>query len=121
VTPRLFHFTCADHGFSGIGSRGLIVPRQGRTLFGVSHLDWGVVWLTSGDHDATGMGKSGFEVCDRSEYRYVVTDTSTCERWLDSRVRKEADVMEGLIDLLEMTGDASTWWISKEPVPARLA
>jgi hypothetical protein len=121
VTPQLFHFTCGDHGYAEIGTRGLLLPRQGRTLFGISHLDWGVVWLTSGDYDSTGMGHSDFTVCDRSAYRYAVTDPTTCVPWLDSQQRKEGDVMEGLIDVLELMGDPKCWWVSTEPVPARLA
>jgi hypothetical protein len=121
VVVRLFHYTCGDHGFAGIGVRGLLVPRHGRTLGGISHLDWGLVWLTSGGFETTGMDGSGYNVCDRGRYRYLVTDDSKCEPWLESKHRREADVMDGLIDLLEKVGDPECWWVSSEPVPVRLA
>ncbi len=120
MSERLFHFTCGDHGFREIGVRGLLLPRQGRTLGGVSHLDWGLIWLTTGDFESTGMDRSGANVCDRGRYRYIVTDASNCEPWLSSPRRAHADVMDGLIDILEKVGDPSCWWVSALPVPVRL-
>ena len=118
---RLWHFTCGDHGFKGIGVRGLLLPRTGRTLGGVSHLDWGLVWMTTGGYESTGMDQSHTLGCNRGRYRYLVTDASSCVPWLDSSYRENADVMDGLIDLLEKIGDPKCWWVSSEPVPVRLA
>jgi hypothetical protein len=121
VSERLFHFTCGDHGFRAIGARGLLLPRQGRTLGGISHLDWGLIWLTTGGFETTGMDNSGYTTCDRGRYRYLVTDASSCVPWVGSSWRTNADVMDGLIELLEKVGDPSCWWVSAEPVRVRLA
>lgn len=117
VTPlRLFHFTC-DHSYPRIGHRGWLFAQVRPTLFGVPLPDLRVVWLTSGDFESTGMDRSEFTTCDRSAYRYIVTDTSTCEPWLDSEVRRR---FPDAADLLERVGDPARWWVSSEPVPVRL-
>lgn len=122
ATERLFHFTCGDHGFPGIGKRGLLMPPKNRTLFGISHVDIGVVWLTTGGFEATGMAQSGYATCKQWEYRYIVTDASTCEPWLTSKAREVLAKEEiiPLVEALEQVGDPTTWWVSSEPVPVRL-
>lgn len=123
TAPRLFHFTCLDHGYPKIGARGFVVPQQHRTLAGIPHIDIGVAWFTAGDFASTGMGQSDAAVCDRSAYRYVVSDASRCVPWLGSQYRdavEDTGVLDGGVFALELLGDPSQWWVSPDPVPVRL-
>jgi hypothetical protein len=117
MTGRLFHFTC-EHSYPHLGARGVLVPQHKPTLFGVRLPDaLAVVWLTAGDYASTGMDRSDLAICDRSAYRYVVTDPSACVPWLVSAQREELGTDA---ELLEAVGIPELWYISAEPVAARL-
>lgn len=112
--PRLFHFTC-EHGHRALGRRGELRPIVEHPFLHIK-----VVWLTSEgspDRDATGLGMH-LTRCDRMQYRYVVTDLSTCRPWLTSPER-DAAPPTAVADL-EAFGDAEHWWITSEPTKARL-
>lgn len=116
MSRHLFHFTC-DHSYPKIGRRGLLLPQQKPKLFGVPLPDFGVVWLTEGSYESTGMDQSDLAICDRSAYRYIVTDDRHCEHWIDSMVRQR--FLEH-VAVLEAVGKPELWWVSSAPVPVRL-
>jgi len=104
----LYHFTCRDsHRMIG-RYNCVLLPRS----------LWRVVWLTTEalpDFEATGLG-SVTPKCDRTQFRYVVTDLTHCRPWLGSpeRTALSADHLA----TLEGYGDPEHWWISAEPVRA---
>lgn len=111
---RLYHFTCAD-GHQQIERTGTLRPQTAM---------WPFVWLTSEadpDFEASGLrGFDGFTIldCDRTDYRYVVTDLTTCRPWLGSPERPR--VSARFLQLLEQFGDPQHWWITTEPVTCEL-
>jgi hypothetical protein len=116
----LFHFTC-EHGHAGIEQTGEIVP--GEILKPELRIWWPAryAWLTDrAEPSVCGLGLTRlYQNCDRTKYRYRVTDTDACFRWqfargrhLESRVTEELEGAHG--------ADPATWWVSTEPVPAVL-
>ena len=109
---RLYHFTCRD-GYKRIGRYNcVLIPQRGL---------WPFIWLTSEaepDFQASGLhpyGRSTLK-CDRTEYRYIITDTSMCRPWLGSADRLAVD--PEFVTVLESYGDPEHWWIASEPVRA---
>lgn len=114
TADRLFHFTCADHGYAALRKRGHLRP------FFHPLLNARLIWLTTEgapDRDSTGLTQE-LSPCDRMAYRYVVTDLSRCVPWLDSEARKNAP--SNAVTDLEVYGDPEHWWVAEEPVLARL-
>ena len=108
MSGPLYHFTCRD-GHRMIGRYNCLLMPQ---------IAWPVIWMTElalPDFEATGLGSITLQ-CDRTEYRYVVTDLTDCRPWLGSPERGDQD--EGFLDLLERFGDPEHWWISARPTPA---
>lgn len=111
---RLFHFTCADHGYRAIGKRGVLRPNWH------PFLQANLLWLTTEaapDRESTGLGMS-IARCDRMAYRYIVTDLDDCQPWIGSGWRSQAP-RHAVADL-EAFGDPEHWWVSSSPVVARL-
>jgi hypothetical protein len=110
MTPdRLYHFTCAD-AHKRIGRYNCVLTPQ-RGL-------WPYIWLTTEaepDFEATGLGSITL-TCDRTEYRYIVTDIAACKPWSGSPER--AAVHPDFLETLESFGDPAHWWISAGPVRA---
>lgn len=87
--PTLWHYTC-DHGHAGLGQGGLVLP--GVDLGGPLR---GNVWLSAlswfTDLDAPIRDGLGLTMrlarCDRTRWRYRVTDRANVRPWLPERGR----------------------------------
>src|SRR5258708_6175756 len=111
MPDRLYHFTCRD-GHKRIGRYNCVLMPQATC--------WPYVWLTTEavpDFEATGLGRVQ-TTCDRTAYRYIVTDIGACRPWLGSPEREALGT--GLLFVLEMPGVAvpEQWWICPGPVRA---
>lgn len=120
VGVRLYHYTC-DHGRQGIGDTGVLVSaatQAGRDDLLFPAL---VVWLTdmaTPDRNALGL-TSNILSCDRTRYRYRVTDATTAIPWTQYARLVPRWVRE------ELEGAPGTrpvhWWISLTSVPVEIA
>lgn len=120
----LYHYTC-DHGRAGLGAKGeLIAPIEqplDQTVVdemtgwqrGLLHL----IWMTDLDEPLRKpLGLTAVSLhCDRTQYRYRVTDDKYVHRWITVR----RDWPRKLRDGLEQASGAMPghWWISLRPVP----
>ncbi len=105
----LYHFTCRD-GHKRIGRYNCVLMPQAAM--------WPYVWLTTEavpDFEATGLTRLILR-CDRTEFRYVVTDIGACKPWLGSPHREA--IPADRLSVLEEYGDAEHWWIAPGPVRA---
>lgn len=121
----LYHFTCA-HGCQKIGYEGVLLPLRD-LLDKAARSDWepwrlpiaDLIWLTDLDSPfREALGLTSFTLgCDRTTYRYVVTDESMCRpyvairRQLPRELRAELESAEGAMP--------RHWWVSYAPVPVR--
>jgi hypothetical protein len=109
----LWHFTC-EHGYEGLGERGMLGLNPHPLLPQLGQL----AWLTDDPapaRDAVGLTSSLLS-CDRMTYRYRVDVTSRCIPW--SSVRHLVSL--GVLLDLESFGAPETWWISRHPIPVVL-
>jgi hypothetical protein len=102
----LYHYTC-EHGRAGID--GLLVPGPD-----------GFIWLTDmayPNRDALGLTMN-YTRCDRTRYRYRVTDNSGAVPWTTVR-RSARPAWREWIE--EAPGVRPRhWWIAIDPVPVVL-
>lgn len=112
----LWHFTC-EHGYAGIEQTGEAVPavvlRPELTVWWPARY----VWLTHDpDPDIAGLGLTRlYQKCDRTRYRYRVTDMTGCYRWQFARGRYLDSHV--LADLEHAFGARpESWWVSHDPV-----
>jgi hypothetical protein len=124
--PPLYHYTC-QHGRLGIGDRGEVKPLRMHSPRAAKQLTQHpyaamlalVIWFTDLDEPARGLlGLTSHSLrCDRTQYRYRVTDPSDVERWLGSPIRRA--FTQRARNSLELLGAAmpAHWWVSVEPVP----
>ncbi|MGH9252718.1 MAG: hypothetical protein ACRD0W_24855 [Acidimicrobiales bacterium] len=116
----LWHFTCGEHGYPGIGRRGVLEPRLHKLFPQLGP----IVWLTDdpgADREALGLTQT-FIRCDRMAYRYRVTP-SYAVRWSDVRaalVTLRVVAPRVLADL-EAGREPASWWLTGIAVPAVLA
>lgn len=100
----LYHYTC-DHGAKGLGLQDHLLPNM-HPLLGMP-----LVWLT--DLDAPFIEPLGLTShmlsCDRTEYRYRVTDARTCIPWVRYEHRDRSIEIDGTMPM--------HWWVSEQPVP----
>lgn len=124
--PPLFHYTC-EHGRHGIGEAGHVKPLRYHSPHAARQLAEHpyaamlalVVWFTDLDAPARGLlGLTSHTLrCDRTRYRYRVTDPRDVEHWLDSPLRRAFSVRaRNSLELLGLSMPAH-WWVSVEPVP----
>jgi hypothetical protein len=123
MTLTLYHYTCT-HGREGIGDSG--------TLVGARHLipptehpamnDWraamfDLVWMTDLSFPIRGaLGLSSYTLrCDRTEFRYRVTNACTARHWPDVRRSFDPRIRRGLET--ELAAMPMHWWVSTVPVP----
>lgn len=114
AATALYHFTCAEHGYAGIGKQGMLRPNY-HPYIGVE-----LVWftdLTYPRRQEVGL-TSRLSRCDRMACRYRALDQAHCVPWLEHPAR-EAMPVENRMDL-EMLGRPEHWWVSTESVPVRL-
>lgn len=117
MPTTLWHFTC-EHGHEALGGgRVLLVP--GHRLSEIVPAYWWpsrFVWLTDvavPAREPLGLTSHSLD-CDRTAYRYRVTDNRDCQPWKTARrpFRHEAHI-------LETPGTRpARWYISGYPVPA---
>lgn len=119
-----WHYTCA-HGRRAIGEAGTLVPA--RTL-NPTLPEWlwqsSYVWMTNLPHArAVSLGLTRHLIgCDRSAYRYRVTDDRDVRPWREVR-RQYVDEVDVLLrEALEREPGIrlSHWYVSREPVPVVL-
>lgn len=116
--PALYHFTCADHGFRGLGSQGVVRPNW-HPLIGVA-----LAWFTDDAHptrDAVGLTAEIFTTCDRMKYRYRVVDDEAhlkLRPWLGSI--EQAHTNPHVQSDLHRFSDPARWWIATKAVLVRL-
>lgn len=119
--PTLWHYTC-DHGHHALGydhatllpAASLVLAHNGRHQLAESaHL----IWMTDLDRPITdALGLTSLLLrCDRTQYRYRVTDTTSCEPWWQVARRLPTHVRMAL----EQSPGArpAHWWVSFLPVP----
>ena len=117
----LFHFTC-QHGRDGIGEAGLCKPLALWNPAAASRLgdrwELGVLaWFTDLDTPvAAALGLTRVTIsCDRTVFRYRVTDPGNVERWVGSQWRRRS---VWLRDLEREAGSMPMhWYVAAEPVP----
>lgn len=116
----LWHYTC-DHGRRAIGERGSLIPAAARP--GVGNLSpWTalLVWMTDLDVPVRdGLGLTSHTLtCDRTVYRYRVTDPADCLPWMVVRHSLSPAYRDGV----ERAPGALPrhWWVSPLPVPVVL-
>ena len=110
----LWHFTC-DHGYAGIGRRGLLMPHAHPLMPELGP----VVWLTTDPapaRDDIGL-TSTMLGCDRMGYRYRAHPDVNAAPWTSLRHL----VDPSLIVDLELYGKPDTWHLATDPVPVRLS
>ena len=119
----LYHYTCA-HGCQAIGEEGLLqplrvlMPREQRVGWEPWRLPIAdLIWLTDLNvpfREALGLTSYSLG-CDRTTYRYRVTDASLCQpyvkvrRQLPRQLRIQLESAEGVMP--------RHWWVSLAPVP----
>lgn len=113
----LWHYTC-EHGYAGIGDRGQLWPAY--ALTNRIPPEWWparLVWLTDlAAPDRAGLGlTSAVSACDRTAYRYRVTDDLDVIPWVRVRRQFPADVLEDLPGTRPRH-----WYVSSNPVPVIL-
>lgn len=116
----LYHFTC-EHAYGQLGDVGELVPAA---VLQASLLTWWparYVWLTDlgvPDREALGLTNALRAACDRTEYRYRVTDESQVRPW--SVIRKAHNVAAR--EMLEGAPGARPmhWFVSGLAVPVAL-
>lgn len=116
---KLWHFTC-DHGYRGIGKRGMLRPNPHVLMPKVPPM----VWLTDDpmpSRDAVGLTSQHIS-CDRMAFRYRVSYLpgmvgTLVVPWSEVRPNVAPDVIE----TLESFADSGTWWLAFSPVGAVLA
>ena len=105
----LYHYTC-DHSHGLILAEGVLRPRPG-------YLPRPLVWLTDlPTPNRDGLGLTSHTItCDRTAYRYRVTDDSRVLPWLEVR----RDFPRVLVNDLESVPGVRLrhWFISEDPVP----
>lgn len=115
----MWHYTC-DHGRAALGVRGWVVPAHlwaPRTdPYPTGQWAW-FTDLATPNRDALGLTMN-LTKCDRTAYRYRVTDEAHVVPWM--HVRRH--VPGALRDDLESAPGARPrhWWVSVEPVPVVL-
>lgn len=117
--PTLWHYTCA-HGYARLGVSGHLhaaydlIPeeRHGRLMWMASF-----IWLTdlpTPNSDALGLTRF-LIACDRTKYRYRVTDDSDVFPWMEVRRVLPRDWLD---DVETLTGVRPRhWWLATKPIP----
>jgi hypothetical protein len=112
----LWHFTC-DHGYLALGIAGMCKPAV--LLEPQKALPWpsNFAWFTDmavPDRESLGL-TSRLVRCDRTQYRYRVTNAEFVRPWHEvARLmpRKVRDALEA-----EPGSRPMHWWVSVSPVP----
>jgi hypothetical protein len=122
----LYHYTC-DHGRKALGESGTLTGLAVHSPNTVAKLRplmpdyWPhVVWATDLDTPipaVLGLTSSMLQ-CDRTRYRYRVTDETALRRWIGSPERRRTRL--DLLDDLERYGLPAHWWVATDPVPVEL-
>lgn len=116
--PTLWHYTC-EHAFSVLGMKGELVPACQLSANIPPAYWWGrLIWMTDlaiPDREALGLTMR-ITKCDRTEYRYRVTDTADVLPWTRIRRQFPAEVLEGATPGLR----PRHWYVAAVPVPVAL-
>lgn len=127
TAPTLYHYTC-QHGRDALADKGEVVsirlhdPEAFATLTRRGLGLWALLsWFTDLDEpvrEVLGLTSESI-TCDRTEYRYRVTDASNCERWVGSTIRRFIGKQGSFVQRLELSGHALPmhWWVAVDPVP----
>lgn len=116
----LYHYTC-EHGWASLGNSGQLESVAQQTLTPLDPAWWQFwyVWLTDleqPDKHALGFNTTNPLGCDRTQFRYRVTDNTRCYPWADvRRLHTNAHLLE-----VAPGAQPDHWWISPDPVPVVL-
>lgn len=121
---QLFHYTC-DHGRAAIGPSGFVVPIRVHSPEAAARLPVELAWMGEvswftdmavPDRIALGL-TSAMQPCDRTAFRYRVTDAAECLPWSVAYRLLPRDAWRLTV------GDhlPGRWWVAWEPVPVELA
>lgn len=116
----LWHFTC-EHAYARIGETGLLRPAADLQPDRLRHWwpGW-YVWLSDlgyVDREALGLNRATGRSCDRTAYRYRVTDETKVKAWLAARKAHPTRLRQ------QIEGPGSRpahWFVSADPVPVVL-
>src|SRR5262245_7392496 len=120
----LYHYTCRC-GRRAIGKQGLVLTPRVHTPQAAAQFPdryrWltGLSWFTAAEvPDAVALGLTAATIrCDRTEFRYRVTDVSDLRRWLDVCHEYPADVVA---ELNGRDHRPEWWWVADTAIPVRL-
>lgn len=120
----LFHYTC-DHGRDAIGTEGFIAPPRIHSPEVAERypeeLAWlaDVVWLTNQPHpDPIALGlTSEILDCDRTRWRYRVTDSMGCESYM---LAARSWLPRSAWQLTVGDHRPGLWWVARGWVPVEL-
>lgn len=115
---EFYHYTCS-HGRRLIGRRGLLLPAA-ELSEAVARIPWAhFVWLTDLSvpaREPLGL-TANYSKCDRTAYRYRITEASSVYPWM--AIRK---VFDWAPELEAAEGARPRhWFVSSVPVPAEIA
>lgn len=111
----LYHFTCA-HGRRGLQLAG-VLALYSQPLLGGVHATWATD-MDQPDADALGLTAVLLQ-CDRTQYRYRVTDDGAFVWWPDWWPGR---VDPSTVSMLTFPPKAPRrWWIATVPAPVELA
>jgi hypothetical protein len=121
----LYHYTC-EHGRESIGRRGFVLPMADHAPRAAALLHERyrgmatLAWFTDLDAPvADALGLTGRTIqCDRTAYRYRVTDTAGIIAWLRTPAR---GTFWGRQLEREPGSLPRHWYVTRTPVPVVLA
>lgn len=117
IEAVLYHFTC-DHGHDALGDDGILLPLATRldnnpVLFWPARFVW-MTDLTLPNREGLGL-TSHILRCDRTRFRYRVTDNRDIFRWSVAArgyTREQRDALEA-----EPGARPAHWYVSESPIP----
>jgi hypothetical protein len=122
----LYHYTC-HHARSALGLEGDLLPIRLLVTPGapLRNSEWraDLVWLTDLGlpiRDALGLTRLIVK-CDRTAYRYRVTDEADAVPWTTERRQFLAENREQVAELERAPGARPAhWFVARKPVPVVL-
>ncbi len=114
--PRLYHYTCLDHGDSGIWRDGAVRPNRHPMLAPEAPP---LVWLTPRSRiwrpEAVGL-QSVTLTCDRTAVRYEIEPHDGVWTWSEWADLHPDLIPEGVRETLEAYAEPTWLWLSVRPV-----
>lgn len=113
----LYHFTCTDHGVTGIANTGIIRPWSHPLLAELGPIIW-MTDLPAPSREAVGLS-SGFLACDRLEWCFEITTAAVRPLLWWPEIRHFCNV--STVTDLEAGARPSHWWLTTVPIDIELS